>query len=83
MECLAPAGVAHGMPCERDCRPRSRLPKQQALPPLQCKAVKFGAPATSPRRLMLDGVPVGAVRAQLDIDVPDTYLQSPLQEVRS
>lgn len=30
---------------------------------------------------MLDGVPVGAVRAQLEIDVPDAYLQSPLLEV--
>jgi hypothetical protein len=31
-------------------------------------------------RLLLDGVPVGAVRAQLEIDVPDVYLQSPLLE---
>lgn len=41
------------------------------------------APASAcPCRLMLDGVPVGAVRAQLEIDVPDAYLQSPLLEVR-
>ncbi len=32
---------------------------------------------------MLDGVPVGAVREQLEIDVPDVFLESPMLEVRS